>query len=298
MPWTICSRTGCESFPLKSIVILFLLFFSFPLHAYERIVSLKPNLTEILFALGEGNKVVGVSTFCDYPPEVKKIDKVSDYLQPDIEKLISKNPDLIVTSQENSSRREIEFLIQKGYKVITYSTDTLEDFRRTVLALGKDLGKEKNAQALIASFDSQMGILKKKAENLKENEKKPRALFVVGQHPLVVAGSGNLMNEIAPYLGFQNAVQQSRLKYPTFSIEQLYSVAPDYIIDFAMGTESSAQAQHEAREEFEKLKGLPAIQNHQLYFWDISQIRASPRLPEELNKLFDHIYSQVRKAPS
>lgn len=275
---------------LKFNLIFLLLLFSSPLFAYERIISLKPNLTEILFALGLGSKIVGVTTFCDYPPEAQKIDKVSDYLQPDIEKLIAKKPDLIITSEENSQRREIEYLMRKGYKVLTYKTDTLSQLRETFLILGKDLDKLSAANELLKTFDSQMNHLKAKVENLKKANpawKPAKTLFMVGQHPLIVAGSGNLMDDMAVYLGLQNAVVQSRLKYPNFSVEQVYAVAPEYILNFAMGSESSEAGRSESKRELDKMTGIPAIRNNRLYFWDIGSLRASPRLPTELLKLFE-----------
>jgi hypothetical protein len=86
------------------------------------------------------------------------------------------------------------------------------------------------------------------------------------------------------------------LKYPSFSVEQVYAVAPECIVDFAMGTESSEKARQEAREELEKMKGLPAIQNKCLYFWDIGALRASPRLPQELFRLFDSLHHPPRES--
>ncbi len=240
---------------------------------------------------------MGVTTFCDYPPEAKKIDKVSDYLQPDIEKLIAKKPDLIITSEENSQRREIEYLMRKGYKVLTYKTDTLLQLRETFSTLGRDVGKSSNADDLLKNFDAQMNDLKMKVENLKKANpswKPAKTLFMVGQHPLIVAGSGNLMNDVAPYLGLQNAVDESRLKYPNFSVEQVYAVAPDYILNFAMGSEANETARKESKRELEAMKGIPAIRNNRLYFWDIGALRASPRLPAELLKLFE----ALQKSPS
>ncbi len=300
MPWKIFFRIGCANSLFKALIICLVFFLPWSLQSYERIVSLKPNLTEILFSLGLGNKIVGVTTFCNYPPEAQKIDKVSDYLQPDIEKLLAKKPDLIVTSEENSQRREIEYLQRKGYKVLTYPTDTLDQVRTSILKLGIEVGKTEEARKILADFDAQLQRLQSKVLLLQQQKpawKNPRTLFIVGQHPLIVAGSGNLIDDIAPYLGLQNAVSKSKLKYPSFSVEQVYAVAPEYIINFAMGTESSEKARQEAQEEIEKMKALPAVRNKQIYFWDIGALRASPRLPQELLKFFEVLHPS-QKEPS
>jgi ABC-type hemin transport system substrate-binding protein len=78
--------------------------------AYSRIISLKPNITEIVFALGAGNQLVGVTRFCQRPPEAAKLPRVADYVSIDVEKTLAQRPDLILASMENASRKEVEFL--------------------------------------------------------------------------------------------------------------------------------------------------------------------------------------------
>jgi len=276
----------------KSIFILlsfsFLLFFSYSSLAFERIISLKPNLTEILFALGVGEQIVGVTSFCDFPPEAKKIDKVADYLQPDLERVFAKKPDLIVGSQENSSRREIEFLQNKSYRVLLFSTDTLDQLRKTILDLGIVLGKKEQAQKLQENLSADLETLRAKLKQ--KNLPVQRVLFVVGHQPLVVAGSNNLFQDIAPYLGLKNVAEESRLKYPVYSIEQAIVSAPDLIFDFSMGSEASARSREEILNQWKRLPQIPAVKNNQIYFLDMGQLRASPRIGQELNKIFGQIH--------
>ncbi len=278
--------------PLKIFIFIPLFIFPCRVNAYERIISLKPNLTEILFALGVGDKIVGVTTYCDFPPQTKMIDKVADYIQPNLEKLIAKNPDLIITSQENSSRREIEFLIHKGYPVLTYESDTFSHLRKTILELGEKLNRGEAAQKLVGNLEDHLAFLKKKAEGISRSYKggPPHALFVVGHEPLIVAGSQNLLNEMAPYLGVINLASESRLRYPTYSLEMLLQKKPDLILDFSMGTEMSENQQKRMLKWWRKFSDLPAVQNHRIFFLDFSKVRAGPRLAEELEKLLSVIY--------
>lgn len=273
-------------FLLKTFLLLFLLSVSSPAPAYERIVSLKPNLTEILFALGLGDKIVGVTTFCDYPPEAQKIDKVSDYLQPDLEKLMAKRPDLVLTSKENSSRREIDFLIHRGYTVMTYESETLAELKETLLSLGEKLGKGEVAKKIVDQMNAQLEELKKKSAG----SSFPKALFVVGHQPLVIAGSNNLFDDIAPYLGLQNVAGGNHFRYPTYSLEMVLAQAPDIILDFSMGSEATEAGRQEMLQWWSRFSGLPAVKNKKVYFYDMGKIRASPRLPLELAKLYDWIH--------
>src|SRR4030095_387291 len=200
-PWTRPSRAGLPKWaarrrrPLKIFSVLFFilgLLSSSPLHAsetqappppapkYHRIISLKPNLTEILFALGVGNSLVGVTTFCDEPPDARTLDKVADYIQPDLEKIVMKRPDLIVTSQENSSKREIFFLRDRGYKVLTLEAEDFEQLRKTILVLGEELGRSEEAKELVLNLDGQLSALQKKVQGLLgQTSALPKALFVV-----------------------------------------------------------------------------------------------------------------------
>jgi iron complex transport system substrate-binding protein len=248
-----------------------------------------------------GDKIVGVTTFCDYPPEAKRIDKVSDYIQPDLEKVIAKNPDLIVTSQENSSRREIEFLIRKGYRVVTYESDTLAQLKKTILELGRELGKIEKAEQLLKEMDIVLGQLKKRSPSPQpspvqgEGDRKgiQRALFVVSHHPLVVAGSQNIFDDAASYLGVINIAGKSRLKYPTYSLEQLLAQAPDIILDFSMGSEASETSKKEILDWWKKFPSLPAVREGRIFFLDMGVMRASPRLVGEWVKLFEKVHKNL-----
>lgn len=280
---------------LRNLLVILSFFFLLPftpsLLAYERIVSLKPNLTEILFALGVGDRVVGVTSFCDTPPAARQIDKVADYLQPDLEKLVSKKPDLIVTSRENSSRREIEFLIRKGYRVLTFESDILSQLERSILELGRHLERLDHARKIVHEMEATLTSLRQRAL-----ERPPlKTLFVVGHHPLVVAGSRNLFDDVAPYLGLVNVAGRSRLKYPTYSVEQVFAASPELILDFSMGTEASEAAKQESLKWWSQLKEIPAVKNRRLFFWEMGALRAGPRLPSELVKLFEAIHGAVKK---
>lgn len=233
---------------------------------------------------------MGVTTYCDYPPEAKKIDKVADYLQPDLERLMAKNPDLIVTSKENSSRREIEFLINKGFRVLTFESDNLGQLKNTLLRLGEALGKPDRAQALVKEMEEAIARIREKVTKGRGGQKPLRALFVVGHSPLVVAGSGNLFDDMAQALGLVNVAGTSRLRYPTYSVEQLLVEAPDLILDFAMGSEAGEPYRRELRRWWFQYPSIPAIREGRVYFLDVGMIRATPRFPGELEKLAALIY--------
>lgn len=267
--------------PLFLALVLISLLPSRVLIAYTRIVSLKPNITEILFALGAGDRIVGVTSYCDRPPEAQKLPKVADYIHVDTEKTLLLKPDLILGSTENASQKEVNFLESRGVKVALFPFATLKDLMSSLAAIGKLLDAAPEADRILATMRSELEDLKARAKD------RPRlkALFVVGADPLVVAGSGNFFDDAAEYLAVTNVAGQSRLHYPTFSTEALIRSAPEVILELTMGSEQSA-SREERRRWWARFGSIPAVKNGRVYFMDIERMRAVPGLPSFLGDIF------------
>ncbi|MCE9626033.1 MAG: helical backbone metal receptor [Deltaproteobacteria bacterium] len=277
-----------------------------PASAYARIVSLKPNITEILFALGVGPQVVGVTQFCKRPPEVKALPKVADYLQAFPEAILLLKPDLVLGTKENGSQKEIQFLLDRGLSVLTLGSSadsssaeiqalksrgievdglgfaTLDQTTRSIEAMGELLGRGEAAKEMTRRMRSELDTLKQKAASLP----KIRVLYVVGYQPLVVAGGNNFFDEAGDYIGAENVAHQSRLKYPYYTTELLIRAAPEVVFDFAMGSEAEANARSQNGEFWKQFSSIPAVKNGRVYALDIEKMRAVPSLPETLKELF------------
>jgi len=263
-----------------------------PASAYSRIVSLKPNITEILFALGAGPQVVGVTTFCDRPPEAKALPKIADYIRVDAEKVLLLKPDLVIGSAENSSQKEVFFLIDRGIHVKLYDFSTLGEILKSIAALGQELGKTTEANAIVEKMRGELDALKQASSALP----KPRVLFAVGSNPLVIAGSNNFFNESTDYIGATNVAAASKLKYPTYSTELLIRSAPEVVFDLSLGMEKSAASQSERLAWWNQFQSIPAVNNHRIYFLDISRMRAVPSLPEFFQELFRLLHPEAKTA--
>jgi ABC-type Fe3+-hydroxamate transport system substrate-binding protein len=276
---------------LSTVLVLFLWLIFLPsAQAYSRIVSLKPNITEIVFALGEGGHLVGVTRFCTRPPEAVKISRIADYVSIDVERTLAERPDLILASTENSSRKEVDFLKSRGIAVELFSFATLQDIRDSVLRLGELLKKNNEAQALVREMDRGFSQLKVKSEKTS----KPRALFIVGYEPLVVVGGNNFIGETFPYLGLVNVAGESRMPYPVYSTEQLLRSSPELIVDLAMGSEATPSKKEQRKNWWRRFPSIPAVSQGRIYHYEIEKIRAVPELPQALEELF----SLLRTAPS
>ncbi len=265
---------------------LFFLFSSTAVAKYQRIVSLKPNITEIIFSLGKGEQLVGVTKYCIRPAEAKNITRVADYTHANIEKILRLQPDLIFASRENSSKKEIQFLIDQGLKVEILKFSTITQMLQSIEKMGTILNVTGLAEKRVHQIQTQLKTLKQKATT----ETLQSVLFVVGSEPLIVAGGGTFFEEASSYLGVKNIARQSRLKYPTYTLERLLRSQPEIIIEMTMGTENQNATQKERLAWWQQFESLPAVKNKRVLFFDIEKMRAAPDLPLALKELFELIH--------
>lgn len=241
----------------------------------KRIVSLKPNITELIFALGAGENVVGVTSWCDWPLEVKKLPKVADYIHADIEKIIALKPDLIVGSKENSDTQAVRQLQQLGFNVVLLQFETIQDFYGSTLSLGPLLGRSDAATKLVLDVKSGVAAVQKGIAG----RAAPRALIVVGKRPLIVAGANTFLDELLKAVNVVNIADGAKIRYPNMSLETIIAKRPDVIIDLTMGDETKKTMTTDS-----------IFDNMKTVYLPIEKMRSGPRLPESLRILAEAIY--------
>jgi iron complex transport system substrate-binding protein len=191
----------------------------------QRIISLAPSNTEILFALGLGDKVVGVTDYCDYPPEALNKTKVGGYANPDIEKIVALNPDLILAGYGNPIE-VVYTLAGLGLTVFGIKTTDLDDLLNDIRRVGEITDKEVEAQALTSAMASRIQAVTNQTEEL---EQRPRVFYIVWHDPLWTAGSGTFINELIEKAGGVN-IFGNVTGYPMVSIEDVLARDPEIII--------------------------------------------------------------------
>ncbi len=198
----------------------------------ERIVSLAPSITETLFALGLGEKVVGVTRFCNYPEQAKKIEKIGGYADPNLEKIITLNPNLVVLLDAHEKQRV--FLKRFGIRTLSLSNQSCADICTSFFYIGRACGAVEKADSLIRYF-------KLKLNNHKPAATKQKVLLCVGRdspgggsvQSVFIAGTGTFYNDIINASGAVNVFSDSFPSYPKLSREGIISLSPDVIIDIA-----------------------------------------------------------------
>jgi iron complex transport system substrate-binding protein len=194
----------------------------------QRIISLAPSNTEILFALGLGDKVVGVTSWCDYPPEALAKEQIGEYDTPDMEKIVALKPDLILVSY-GTSMEVIDGMVALGLTVFGIKSTDLDDVLNDIRTIGEITDKEIEAQALTAEMESRIQAVTDQTAGL---EQRPKIFYIVWgdeSSALWTAGSDTFIHELIEKAGGVN-ICQNITGYSTISIEDVVAHNPEIII--------------------------------------------------------------------
>lgn len=241
--------------------------------APARVVSLKPSITDTIYALGLGERLVGVTRYCDAPEGLKKPAVVADYTKPYAERIVSLQPDLVLGSRENSSRRSIENLERMGIAVKLFPFETLEQSIVSAEGIAQALGVPKRGSELARTMRRALSEMKKRYARKKQTS----LLVVWGTRPIVVAGAGTFMDDAIAAIGCENAMGKTRVRYPKISLEEIVALEPDVILDLSMGSEKESSAP----KPWEKTPAVKA----RIIRMQANDFRAGPHLIEGLRML-------------
>jgi len=252
----------------------------------QRIVSLSPSNTEILFALGLGDKVVGVTDWCDYPPEALEKEKVGGYVTPDIEKIVALTPDLILVAY-GTPMDVINNLVGLGLTVFGIKTTDLDDLLNDIKRVGEITDKEVEALALT----SEMAVgIKAVTDQTEELEQRPKVFYIVGHEPsLWTAGQGTFIHELIEKGGGVNTCQNIT-GYSEISIEYVLARDPEVII--------ASEWSFEWAQNATELASTNASQTGRIYTLDDNLVqRPGPRLVEGLEWFAHFIHPEIFEEP-
>ena len=243
----------------------------------QRIVSLSPNLTEIVFALGLGDRVVGVSNNCDWPAEAKTKPKMGTFWQPNTEAIIAAKPDLVVCESFPQQKEVAETLKRAGLLVVSLRAESIEELHSVILSIGQAAGCPDKAELLAAKTKSELDQIRAKASSAKKVE----ILWAVQTEPMRVVGVKTFVNEIIDLAGGQNVTAPTGDQYPSVGTETILTCGAEVIIQSAMGTEDITKQQEAADKFWSKYANLPAVKNKKVYVIEADTVlRLGPRLPE------------------
>lgn len=249
----------------------------------QRIVSLTPGNTEILYALGLEKKVVGVTTYCDYPARVKSKEKVGDFANPNVEKIVALKPDLVLATagvQAALTQR----LDELGVPIFIVDPKNLSQSIEGIKKVGKITGQADKAEEVTSQMEQD---IEQVSEAVASVEQKPTVFCELGTNPLYTAGTGTFIDDMIRVAGGVNVVKGK--EWVVYSIEQLIKDDPDIYI--------AVKGSMHTPEEMEKRQGfkdLSAVKNNQVYVVDDNLVtRPGPRLTEGLKEVAKAIHPKL-----
>ena len=264
----------------------------------ERIVSLAPSNTEILFALGLGSRVVGVTEFCDYPPEVLESVKkgnitiIGSFTDPSIERIVALNPDLVLaaTSLQETVVKDLE---EKAVTVVALNPKKVDQILADIRLVGEISGKLEDAEKLTNEMQRVIDTVRDKAKNVTH---RPRVYYEVWYEPLYTIGPGTWQNELIEMAGGINIFADAKEAYPIVSAEAVIQRDPEIIV-VSLGYMGGVK-----KEDFQKRPGwsvISAVKNNRICEIDEDTVvRPGPRIVQGLEQLARFIHPEVFGASS
>jgi ABC-type Fe3+-hydroxamate transport system substrate-binding protein len=220
----------------------------------SRIVSLAPSVTEILFTLGVGDRVVGRTRWCDAPPEVLEVTSVGDGLEPNVEVILAQHPDLVVLYSAVSNEPAIAQIESLGIRTVSVRTDRLTDLVRATKLLGQVTGTTDRADSLVAAFEQAIAEL----EDSRPTDSIPNALILTWDNPPIIIGRGSFLNEVVELAGARNVFDDVDRPSLRVSIEAIVERDPDLVLV----TSDSSLTNRVDRAEW---RAVPAIRERRFF---------------------------------
>lgn len=264
---------------------LFVVAFAASADASEmRIVSLAPSVTETLFALGAGPHVVGVSQYCDYPPQVRDLPRVGSFLSPNLEAILALRPSLIVGLELSSNVRQIRALNSMGYPVLLVSDDSLQEIEDSIETIGAQIGRQRDANQLVAQIKGQIAAVQERLADVQPE----RALMLVGHQPIVAVGTGTYLDELIRIARADNIAEAAGEQWPHLSMEFIIAMRPQVILDGAMGTDPASS------DFWQKYPTIPAVRDHRVIGYPQDpMLHAGPRVGQSLEMIARMIHPEA-----
>lgn len=255
-------------------LLLGLCFYSLNLQAKpQRIISLAPHITELIYAIGANEQLVAVSDFSDYPQAALALPRVASYAGINVEAIIALQPDLIIAWQNGNSAADIKRLQQFGFNVKFSNPLTLDDIATELIYFGQLTGQQQQAEQQAALFTEQLTALRQQYQT----KKRLKVFFAMSTKPLSTVANNAWPQQMLTICAADNIFANSKGDYPQLGIEQVLAAQPDVIIHAKAGTNNAELASAE-RKNWQGYKAIPAVAKQQFLTVNADYLyRTTPR---------------------
>jgi iron complex transport system substrate-binding protein len=263
-----------------------------PVATVERhgVVSFGPQITETIFALGEGKRLIAVTDFCDYPPEVKNLPKVGGYMNPDFEKVTMLRPELVILSGKHL---EMSAFCQKsGIPYVNVYMDSLDTIDQGIDTIGKALGVPDKAKALEQKVQSGLDAVRASVAG----KPRPKVLIITGRsghdlNTLPTVSGKSFVSQVVSLAGGDNIYDDASQPYLEASKETAVLKAPDVVLEFHAGEKLSDEERQAYVRDWAQLPSIPAVKNGRIFIiTETHALRPGPRIPEIARMIADMLH--------
>jgi len=253
----------------------------------QRIISVAPNVTEILFALGLGDRLVGVSSYCQFPPEALKKAKIGGYINPSLEKIVALRPDLVIGIAEGDLKTFVDKLAKLKIPVYITNPRNVAEVITSIQGIGEVTESVASAKRMTQAMQERIQAIRSKVQGRTH----PRVLHVLNFEPLISAGKGTFVDDLIHLAGGRNIAETAQGKYPRFSLEEVLAVDPEVILLASMRSDDPLTEQ---RQWWERWKTLSAVRHGRIHVLNSDLIhRPSPRIVDGLEQVARAIHPEV-----
>lgn len=256
----------------------------------QRIVSLAPSITEILFAVGAGPQVVGDTQYCNYPPEADALPEIGGFSAKtiSIESIVALNPDLVIAGS-TAQASVAEALAPMGIPTIIFEPKSFEDVYVNISQVGLATGHSAEAEALVAQMQARVAAVEATVATIPA-EQRPSLFYEVFDEPLLSAGPNTFIGQMITLVGATNIFADTTEEYPVVSAEAIVDRNPDAIVGPNSHGDKLTPEQLALRPGWERIN---AVQNKRIYLLDGDMAsRAGPRLVDVLESLAAMLYPE------
>lgn len=253
----------------------------------QRIVSLAPSITEIIFSLGQQEKLKGVTLYSDYPPAAQEIPKVGSYVHLDVERIVALKPDICFAIKDGNPIHIIEKIVALNIPVFVIDPRNMEQIILTTERIGEVLGARDKASEL--ATDMRCRLEKVKATIAKASSR-PAVFFQVDASPVVSAGEGTFTNELITLAGGRNLAAETT-GYPKYNWEDILALQPEVVIVASMAGGFTSE---KLKNEWQQWPQLPAVRTGRLHVVEAGMFdRPTPRLFQGLEVVAKIIHPEL-----
>lgn len=252
-----------------------------------RVISLAPNITEIIYAIGCGDRLKGAVSHSDYPEAAKALPRVGDYIRLDMEKIVSLEPDLCIAIKDGNPKEAVMRLESLGVPVYAVNPRSLDSVMASVLVIGELLNASGQAAALVEDMRAR---IRRVEQTTAQAASKPLVFFQIGISPIVSAGHDTFIHELIEKSGGVN-LAGNRSSYPRYSLEEIIVAAPEMIV---MTTMEQENATDDRLSRWRQWPNVPAVRNQRIHIVNSDIFdRPAPRLIDALEMLARLIHPEL-----